>query len=323
MDTQIPSFSIVVPCYNSSRSLVELVNRVVQVFSNTTFTYEIILINDGSSDNTWQVIEDLGQRYAQVVGIDLTRNFGQQSAVLCGFQFAHYQYIVTIDDDLQHKPEDILALYKQLSDNELDLVIASFASKQHTFIRRLGTRLVQYLSNHIVGTPTGFKFSSFRIMKKYVAKNALQFKVANPVVGFLILKTTNKIANYEVEHDARKHGKSNYSIWDLINYCLTMLLDYSTIPLKIVGYMGVVIAVFSFTASVFYLIKWWLGLITVSGFMTFVLLILFFFGLLFISIGVIGAYFIRILQNSSIHPLYLVRTEINLSSQEIPDKVKV
>lgn len=313
MNPQATSFSIVIPCYNSANSLTELIERIVAVFSATDFVYQMILVNDGSTDETWQTITDLSKQHEQIFGIDLTRNFGQQSAVLCGFHYSKGEYVVTLDDDLQHKPENILHLYEHLLAHDLDLVIASLAEKQHGVIRSIGTKLVQRLSNHILGTPKDFKFSSFRVMKQYVAKNALQFNVANPVVGFLVLKTTNKFANYEIQHDARKYGKSNYRTWDLINYCLTMMLDYSTIPLKAVGYLGVVIALLSFFASIFYFIKWCLGLITVSGFTTFILLTFFFFGLLFMSLGVIGAYFIRILQNSSIHPLYLVREEINLS----------
>lgn len=279
----------------------------MQAFSQSTHDIEIVLVNDGSTDNTWSLISSLGHDYPQLLGVNLSRNFGQQSAVLCGFAQASGEYIVTMDDDLQHAPEDILTLYEHLLTEDLDLVIACLEGKQHGFLRKLGTRFVQSLSSHILGTPGDFRFSSFRVMKKFVAKRALELNAVNPVVGFLLIQTTNKIANYPVSHAPRKHGKSNYSLFKLINYCLVMLLDYSSLPLRVIVYMGSLIALLSFILSCFYLTRWWLDAIHVSGFTTLVLLICFFFGLLFISIGVIGSYLIRILQSSRAQPLYLIR----------------
>ena len=208
--------------------------------------YEIILVSDGSVDDTWEVISQLVTQYKGIVAVKLSRNFGQQAAVLCGFEYVTKDYVVTLDDDLQHRPEDIPLLYNHLVEKKLDVVIASLNGKKHGLMRSVGTKFVRYISKQVLGVPKGFKFSSFRVIKATVAKNTLRFTVANPVVGFLIFKATRNIGNFHVEHDERKYGQSNYSFVSLINYCMTMMLDYSVIPLKIVGYLGVVISLFSF-----------------------------------------------------------------------------
>lgn len=304
--------SIVIPCYNSEKSLPELIERINKILS-IDYSFEIICVNDCSKDKTMETLTVLSEQYTQLKVIDLVYNVGQFRSLMCGLEYASGDIVITIDDDLQHRPEDILLLVNHLKNNEnLDVVIGAYKEKKHSFYRNFGTFIIRIINEKIFNKPKNLKTSSFRAINAIVVKAIIAHTTKFPVVGPIILSVTNKIENIEIEHCERKYGRSGYRFSRLLSLTFDNILNFSSLPLKYISIFGVFIALISLFISLFFVLKYLFVGISVPGWTSLIIFINFYSGLILLSIGVIGEYLIRILKESNGSPRYSIRKKINI-----------
>lgn len=300
--------SIVIPCYNSEKSITELVERIKKVEQKIDYSFQVILVNDSSTDNTLEVLKSLSSKYEDVKVVDMLFNVGQFMSTICGFEHAEGEYVMTMDDDLQHPPEEIPKLINAITENnDYDFISGIFKMKKHNFFRNFGSWLVHRVDRIVFQKPKDMQFTAFRIIRKEIADALAEHHTMYPLIDPLLLKITRRVKNVQVSHEERKHGKSNYSIFSLMRLTFTHVLNFSTLPLKIISFAGLTVFLASIIASVFYLIRYFLGYITVPGWVTNVLLINFFGGLILFTLGIIGQYLIRIMYEVKGFPRYKVR----------------
>jgi len=300
-------YSIVVPVYKSEQSLRELYEGIDKTFQNIEGDYELILVEDGGWDKSWQVMRSLRKEDKKVKIIRLTRNFGQHNALMCGFSFALGDYVITMDDDLQNPPEEIPKLINAIKGSDLDVIYGIPEGREHSWVRNAGSFAYFWLVSLIFKRDPEFHMSNFRIIKKAVIDHILHSRTPNPVVGLLILNITERIGNITVEQRARLHGKTTYTAGKLIRHFFHGILYHSTLPLKCVFVFGMFSICLAFALGGYYLTLFLMGRITVPGWITLVLLVLFFSGIIMFSLGIVGEYLLRITQEVYRAPQYLIR----------------
>ena len=300
-------YSIVVPVYRGERSLRELYGRIDKTFENIQGDYELILVEDGGGDNSWEVMKSLRQGDKRVKIVRLTRNFGQHNALMCGFSFASGDYVITMDDDLQNPPEEIPRLIGAIQGTEYDLVCGTPEERKHSWVRNAGSFAYRWMASFVFKGDPVFQMSNFRIIKRDVVDSILQMRTPNPAVGLLILNMTDRIGIVRVEHRERCYGKTTYTSGRLVRHFFHGVLYHSTLPLKAVFLMGLFSICLAFALSLYYLTLFFLGRITVPGWITLVLLVLFFSGVIMFSLGIIGEYLLRITQEVYHAPQYRIR----------------
>jgi dolichol-phosphate mannosyltransferase/undecaprenyl-phosphate 4-deoxy-4-formamido-L-arabinose transferase len=300
-------YSIVVPVYKSERSLRELYERVDKTFESIEGDYELILVEDGGLDKSWEMMRSLRAENKKVKIIRLTRNFGQHNALMCGFSFASGDYVVTIDDDLQNPPEEIPKLIQAIKGSDLDVVSGTPEGRKHAWWRNAGSFTYRWLISLVFKHDPVFQMSSFRIMKRAVNEDLLRIPTPNPAVGLLLMNITDRIGNITVEHRERLYGSTTYTTGKLVRHVLPGILYHSTLPLKGVFVFGLLSMFSAFALGVYYLTLFFLGRINVPGWITLVLLVLFFSGVIMFSLGIIGEYLLRITQEVYKIPPYLIR----------------
>lgn len=299
--------SVVIPVFRSREMLSELCTRLCAALTELSPAFEIVFVDDASEDGSWEELLRLQQNEPRIKLVQLMKNSGQQRAVLCGLRHSKGKYVVTMDDDLQQRPEEIKLLYDKLRSEDLDVVVGRYVQKKHGLLRAMGTRTVKIVAYYTIGVPPELDLTSFRMLRREVVNEVVKLRSTNPVVGFLVFYITRRIANVTVSHDPRKTGKSTYGLRDLVNYFSCMVIDYSDLPLRFVGWLGFLSTITSAGLALYYLRLYVLNRIGVSGFMTQVLLVIFFSGLILMSLGIIGSYLIRILRAANATEMYTVR----------------
>jgi len=217
--------SIVVPVYNSQNSLGELYQAVKKVAAANNFKFEIIMVDDNSSDQSYQEIIKLNHQDSRVKGIRLQENFGQQNAIFCGFNYAVGDYIITMDDDLQHQPADIASLLQKIKEG-YDVVYAIPKMRAHSFYRRMGSRLTNWLFNLITPKKDELRVSSYRIISREILSKIKGTKKSFIYLSAIILKEKPEIANIYTDQKQRKYGESNYNFLKLLKLFLKLFIYY-------------------------------------------------------------------------------------------------
>lgn len=300
--------SIVIPCYNSERSLNELVARINKTLASIDIFYEIIFVNDCSKDNSLSVLKKLAKENPFIVIVDLMYNVGQHRAIMCGLKYSKGNFVITMDDDLQHPPEEIPKLYTYLKNNpHLDAAFGQVEIKNHSKFRNLGSLFVKKINEKILGKPKDLSMSAFRCLTRNLTDIVLSYNTMFPLLGPLILRSTNRIENVIFVHHKRKYGTSNYSLPKLIHTTFDNIINFSSLPLKYISILGVSASLLSFVIAIYFFIKYMLGLVTLPGWTSTILFINFYGGLLLLAVGIIGEYLIRILQEVNGYPVYKVR----------------
>jgi dolichol-phosphate mannosyltransferase/undecaprenyl-phosphate 4-deoxy-4-formamido-L-arabinose transferase len=300
------SISVVVPVYNSEKSLEELCHRIDSSLRVIGHDYEIILVDDGSMDNSWSVMKSvrLGNKKAKI--IRLGRNFGQHNALMCGLHHASGDFIVTMDDDLQHPPEEISKLIEAIENSGNDVVYGAYIKKEHSFLKNLGSYIYRRITVAILKNGSDQNKSSFMIIRRGLLQYITCDKTPNPVLGMMISFVTKKSSSIPVEHCRRNYGRTTYSMKKLLKQFFHSITYYTNLPLRVASMLGLSSVIFSFILLCYYLIQYLRGAIGVPGWTTLVLLILFFSGIILFSLGIIGEYLIRILQETRRTPQYVI-----------------
>ena len=302
-------YSIVIPVFNSEKSLEILYSRIVNVFDNELKQpFEMILVDDCSKDNSYKIIKQLSAKDPRVKGIQLAVNHGQQKAVLCGFRHTKGDFIITMDDDLQHPPEQIHILIDAMNESDdWDVIIGAYDSKQHNFLRKFGSSLMNLSHNIIYKKPKDLHMTSFRLIRRYVIDNLNRINISQPTVGVLLLQSTKRIKNVKVHHDKRAYGKSGYDFKKLVKLFLRNVITNSDLPLLAVMYFGIFSLIASICLGLFFLIRYFVVGISITGWTSSILLLLFFGGAALFSIGLIGRYLINIMLEAKKYPAYFIR----------------
>jgi glycosyltransferase involved in cell wall biosynthesis len=288
-------YSVVIPVYNSAEIIEKNVNRLRNFFNAKELMFEVVLVNDGSEDKSWDVIARLAKNYPEVISIDLLKNYGQHYANLCGFRQAKGDYVITMDDDLQNPPEEIVKLIDEVLKGH-DVVLGKFEFKQHSFTRRCGSRFVGFLNRKIFGIKGNLVLSNFRIIRRDVVDRICRDKSASPYIPGLVLKYSNHPCNVLVKHFPRLDGKSNYTLRKILHLIANLLFNHSSIPLRYVAVFGFIVAGSSFLLSFYFLLSFFMDGSQVPGWASLAVSLSFFNGVLILLLSVIGEYLIRILR---------------------------
>jgi len=247
---ELPEYSVVVPVYNSEASLDELCSRIHEVFVTLKENYEIILVDDSSTDNSWLVMKALRKRNRNIKIIQLMKNFGQHNALICGLHHVSGRYVITMDDDLQNPPEEIPKLIHEIKKG-YDSVIGALDEKHDRLLKKTGSFLIRYLNTTIFNKPKNIKLSSFRIMTKALTDEIKVLKTPYPYIAGMLLSLTANIANVTVKHEKRKYGRSTYGLNKLIKLAFNLIINYTAIPLRLLTSFGILISIISFGMGLF------------------------------------------------------------------------
>lgn len=289
-------YSVVIPVYNSEKSVGDTVSQVREFFLSTQREFQIVLVNDGSSDASGVIIAELAREFPEVTAVSLLKNYGQHNANLCGFREADGDYVITMDDDLQNPPSEIEHLITT-AEQGYDLVLGRFEVKQHSLKRRLGSKVVTGLNRKIFGVKDDLVLTNFRIIRRDVVDRVCLDSSVSPYIPGLVLKFSAKRANVLVRHEPRAYGASTYTMRKLLRLIATLLFNHSTIPLRFSAMVGFVAAFVSFLMGLFFLVKTLVGGTNAPGWPSLVVLMSFFNGILILLISVIGEYLIRVLRD--------------------------
>ncbi len=311
-------YSIVVPVYNSEKSIEELYARIVNVFDcSIRKDFELIMVDDFSQDASYELMTGLNQKDKRVIAIQLSKNCGQHPALLCGFKYATGDFIITMDDDLQHPPEEIPKLINAIENDEnADVVIGRYENKKHSMIRNLGSRLSGYISYKFYSKPQGIELTSFRIMRRNVVDDILSMNIDVPRVGNMIIMVNNRIKNVTVEHDPRKYGKSGYTFSRLVRDLFNNLITNSNFPLILVRNLGILSLLLSVILSIYYVARYYIRGTSIVGWTSLLVITVFYGGFMLFAIGTIGDYLMKILNESKKIPKYFVRKIIGGKSDD-------
>ena len=307
------SVSVVVPVYNAEATLDELVERIEATLDGTTF--EIVLVDDGSADGSWQKIVALALDHASVRGLELSRNFGQHNALLAGVRAARCAVIVTMDDDLQHPPEEIPKLLAQLG-NGVDLVYGTPAVRHHKPWRNLSARVVRIGLKSAAGAEFAASVSPFRAFHSDLREAFGLFAAPYVSLDVLLSWATTGVSAVEVEHADRSVGVSTYSFGKLVSLAMTMLTGFSTRPLRVASLIGLAATGFGVLLLVYVLVRFFVEGNPVPGFPLLASTIAIFSGAQLFALGIIGEYIGRMHVRMLSQPPYLVRREVGAGIAE-------
>lgn len=297
--------SIVVPVYKSKYILAKLVERISKIMNDSQILFELILVDDGSNDGSFEEIKRLAGEHDFIHGIRLSRNFGHQAALTIGLKEAQGEYVAIIDDDLQDPPEILPEFFKSLY-NGADVVYGVRHQRKEGAIKKVlysgFYRLLSLLSKVNIPPDAG----DFCAMKRYVVDALLQLKEANPFLRGTRAWVGFKQIGIKYERAARHHGRSGYTLRKYFEFALSGILMFSYLPLRIATYLGIFASIISMLYAVSIITIWFIKPFNVSGYLSLVVLITFLGGVQLISIGVIGEYIARLNDNVRGWPVAIV-----------------
>lgn len=299
------SLSVVVPVYNSEQTLEALVSRLGAVLPSLCPEYEVILVNDGSRDQSWQRVCQLANQYTWVRGIHLMRNYGQHNALLCGVRAARSEVIITMDDDLQHPPEEMHKLLDRLSEG-FDVVYGSPEKLPHAVWRNWFSIFTKRALSYVMGIPTVRDIAAFRAFRTDLRKAFATHQNPNVLLDVLLSWGTTNFGVVKVQEEPRPVGTSNYNFARLFNIAMVVLTGYSTAPLRFTSLVGFLFTIFGFLVFVYVLIVT-LTAGSIPGFPFLASIISLFSGTQLFALGIIGEYLARVFDRSMDRPAYVVR----------------
>lgn len=307
MDSR-PSVSVVVPVYNSSGILPELVARLDCVLNLQTKEYELLLVNDGSQDESWRVIEELSRENTWIRGIDLMRNYGQHSALLAGIRAAACDVIVTMDDDLQHPPEEIPTLLAEL-DEGFDVVYGMPRQDNHAVWRNACSRAAKRMIFRASGNRMAVHTSAFRAFDARIRTAFEEFRAQSGSIDVLLSWGASRYSSVEVHHAQRAQGESQYTLRKLLVHALNMITGFSVWPLRFAAVLGGILALFGVGILAYVLVRYFGERQAVQGFTFLASIIAIFGGAQMMALGLIGEYLARFYSASIGYPPYVIRQD--------------
>jgi glycosyltransferase involved in cell wall biosynthesis len=310
----LPGISVVVPVYRSEAILPELVRRLSEVLPGLAANYELVLVNDCSPDGSWEVIGQLAGQYPWIRAINLMRNYGQHNALLCGIRATRYGVIVTMDDDLQHPPEEISKLLAVL-DEGYDVVYGRPAQEQHGLFRDLASLSTKLALQGVMGAEIARQVSAFRAFRAEVANACAHYEGPFVSIDALLTWGTNRFAATPVRHEPRAQGTSGYTFRKLVTHAMNMMTGFSTKPLQIASLIGFGFTLFGFGVLCYVVGRYFLQGTPVPGFPFLASIVALFSGAQLFALGIIGEYLARMHFRSMQKPPYVVRSDAGRSNR--------
>jgi glycosyltransferase involved in cell wall biosynthesis len=303
------SISVVVPVYNSEATLRALAERLDAQLRGQVAALELILVNDGSRDGSWPVVLELVERYPWVRGINLKRNYGQHNALLCGIRDARHEIVVTMDDDLQHPPEEVPKLLAVLAEGA-DVVYGTPREEQHDFLRNLASRVTKIALQSTMGAETARKVSAFRAFRTSVREAFEDYR--SPFVSIDVLLTwgSTRFASLPVDHQPRASGVSNYTFRKLVIHAVNMMTGFSTLPLQLASMIGFFFTLMGVGVLVYVVGRYFIQGGSIPGFPFLASTIAIFSGAQLFALGIIGEYLARMHFRMMERPTYAVRDRV-------------
>lgn len=301
--------SVIVPVYNSQETLDTLIRRLAPVLSQAApNAHEVILVNDGSRDGSWAIIEKLASEFTWVRGLNLMRNYGQHNALLCGFRAARFDVIITLDDDLQNPPEEIPKLLAEL-DKGFDVVYGRPEKEQHGLLRDLASQITKMVLQGAMGAATARHISAFRATRTRLRRAFDNYRSPNVSIDVLLTWGTNRFTAIVVKHEPRTAGVSNYTVKKLMVHAMNMMTGFSTAPLRLASFVGFGFSLFGLAILVFVVIRYLVIGTPVQGFPFLASIIAVFAGAQLFALGIMGEYLARVHFRMMDRPAYTIGGE--------------
>jgi len=301
--------SFVIPVFRSAESLTELFERIAAVAQDNSWEFEVIFVEDCGGDNSWDVIQVLAAKDTHIRGLQMSRNYGQHNALLCGIREADGDIIVTLDDDLQHPPEELPKLVSKLSD-DFDVVYGPPEQEQHGLLRDLASQTTKLALKSAMGATNARQVSALRAFKTRLRDAFSDYRSPTVNIDVLLTWGTAKFSAVRVRHEPRKYGTSGYTPRKLIKHALNMMTGFSTLPLQIASLTGFVFSIFGLSVLFYVLVGWLLRGSAVPGFAFLASIIAVFSGAQLLALGIIGEYLARMHSRAMEKPSYLVNRKI-------------
>lgn len=303
--------SYVIPCYKSALTITGVINEIQSAMENLKqYTYEIVLVNDCSPDNTFEVIENLAKQYDNICGIDLAKNFGQHAALMAGFHYITGDILVCLDDDGQTPADEVGKLLQEI-ENGQDVVYAKYEHKRHSLFRNFGSVVNEKMAQFLLGKPKELYVSSYFAARRFVVEEMLHYDKSYPYVIGLVLRTTKRITNVTVNHREREIGTSGYTFSKLIALWMNGFTAFSVKPLRIATWIGIACAVLGFIYGIYTVIKKFINPAVPVGFSSMMAALMFIGGMILFMLGLLGEYMGRMYISMNNAPQYVIRDIVN------------
>jgi len=296
--------SVVIPVYNSEANIASLIEKLQFALDGTTF--EIVLVNDGSRDNSERVCTRLAKNFSNVRFISLRRNYGEFNAVMCGLNWTKGDFCVMIDDDFQNPPEEILKLVETAEKGDFDVVYTYYSKKEHAVYRNLGSRLVNWVTTYSIKKPKDLYLSSFKLIRKEVVEEIIKYQGPYPYIDGLIFRITKNIGTVQVLHQKREEGVSNYTWRKLISLFLNILFCYSSLPIRLFMPIGISLFGLGFLLLAFFFVQWIIGP-DPKGWQVVTAAMIFIGGIQCTLLSVLGEYIGKSFMAQSGQPQYVIK----------------
>lgn len=307
----VMNLSIVIPVYRSAKILPILVEQIEAAIAGT-ISYEIILVDDSSPDDSWHVIERISRERSAVKGLSLRRNAGQHNAIMAGLNHAAGDVIVVMDDDLQHSPADIGLLYAKVREGN-DVCFAKFRQMKHAWWKRWGSTLNDVMARILLKKPADLYLSPFKAFTKELRDELIRYTGPYPYLDGLIMMATSSVISVEVKHYERHEGSGNYSFRKSISLWGKMATSFSVLPLRVAGFVGVLMALLGFVLAGVAVVLKFLGTVPIPvGWTSLMVVVLVIGGVQLLALGLIGEYLGRAYIRLNNVPQYSVKQKINL-----------
>ena len=310
----VGSLSVIVPVYNSEAILSKLLERLEPVLTSLGCEHEIVLVNDASDDQSWRVIQELCARHPRLTGINLMRNYGQHNALLCGIRAARSEIIITMDDDLQHPPEEIPKLLAKLQEG-FDVVYGFPEQQRHGLLRNVASELTKLALQNSMGSETARRVSAFRAFHTQLRDAFADYHSPFVSVDVVLTWATTRFAAIPVRHDSRLTGPSNYTLYKLLTHAMNMITGFSTLPLQLASLLGFLFTAFGGVLLAFVLVRYFFHGTTVPGFTFLASAVAIFSGAQLFALGIIGEYLARMHFRMMERPAYAVRDRLSASDK--------
>ncbi len=302
------TITIVIPVYRGAKSIGPLVHRLVDILGRGPDRLQIVLVNDGSPDNSHEVCLDLHAEFPDIVTyLKLARNFGEHRAVMAGLNHAQGDYVVIMDDDFQNPPEEVARLIDHAVKHNYDIVYTYYQKKHHHWFRNLGSKLNDIVANFMLGKPRGLYLSSFKCLNRFLVKEIIKYSAPYPYIDGLALRATQNIGTIQVRHEPRREGQSNYTFRKLVSLWLSMFVNFSVMPLRVSTIMGLIFSALGFLMSLVVVIEWLVSPDRQPGWPSVIVSVVLFSGVQLIMLGLLGEYLGRLFLTNNQTPQFVVR----------------
>ncbi len=308
-----PEISIVVPVFNSEACLPELARRVRSTMEGRFSRYELTLVDDCSTDGSWEAIVGVTREHPFATGVALRKNVGQDNAIMAGLKTAGGEVVIVMDDDLQHDPADIPALVDELR-RGFDVVFARFPHKRQAVWKNIGSLLADRLAGWVLGKPSGIYLSPFKAIRGDVVREIIRYDGPYSYIDGLLFAVTSSTSQVRAEHHTRFAGRSNYTLRRSIQVALKLATSFSVLPLRIVTFLGGAISLAALLAAAFFAVQAFVLAQMPEGWPSLIVTVLFLGGIQLMGIGAVGEYIGRIFVTQNKRPQFTVREVVGRAS---------